>query len=136
MSQFGDEISITHAGGDICAPANVLKPLRVWSAQLLEMTLQGSSHSNPPAPNESPGARWKALFLNMAPALSNCQWLDCISSGSINQKPTFREIEPWPAFKRYLLPSAPCCNPGEGQVEQVGPDLAGGRGGVNTDFGR
>lgn len=41
------------------------------------------------AQNESPGARWKALFLNMAPALSNCQWLDCISSGSINQEPTF-----------------------------------------------
>lgn len=78
------------------------------------------------AQNESPGTRWKAFFLNMAPALSICQWLGCISSGSINQKPTFGELCPGPRLK---VPAAVCasCNPGKGQVEQGGLTWQGGK---------
>lgn len=80
----------------------------------------------PSALNEPLGARWKALFLNMAPALSICQWLGRISSGSINQKPTFGELCPGPHLK---VPAAVCasCNPGKGQVEQVGLPWQGGK---------
>lgn len=76
--------------------------------------------------NESPGARWRALSLNMAPALSICQWLGRISSGSINQKPTFGELCPGPHLK---VPATVCasCNPGKRQVEQVGLTWQGGK---------
>lgn len=78
------------------------------------------------AQNESPGARWRALSLNMAPALSICQRLGRISSGSINQKPTFGELC---TGLRLKVPAAACasCNPGKRQVEQVGLTWQGGK---------
>lgn len=78
------------------------------------------------AENESPGARWRALSLNMAPVLSICQRPGLISSGSINQKPTFGELCPGLYLK---VPAAFCasCNPGKRQVEQVGLTWQGGK---------
>lgn len=62
----------------------------------------------------------------MAPALSICQWLGRVSSGSINQKPTFGELCSGPHLKVPASIGA-SCNPGKGQVEQVGLPLQGGK---------
>lgn len=80
----------------------------------------------PSAQNESPGARWRAFSLNMAPTLSICQWFGRTSSGSINQEPTFGELCPGPLLK---VPAAVCAsgNPGKRQVEQVGPTWQEGK---------
>lgn len=94
--------------------------------QLVRVALRNGAPGEFPlyssAQNESPGARWRILSLNMAAALCICHQRGCISSSSINQTPTFEESWPGP---HLLLPAAAYanCNPGKRRVEKV--DLTG-----------
>lgn len=101
---------------------------RSWDGAPGEFPLHSSALS------ESPGPRWRALSLNMAPALSICQCPGRISSGSINQKPTFGGLCPGPHLKVPAAAGASSNLAGTGRTGR--PDLAGGQDGVNTDFGR